>query len=162
MTERRPPGRSLVNPRAIADIVRPAVAGSYGVTGFVSATLGERLLGFLGLVEPGIRMTLKPALTIDLYLTVAYGLPVAEVARQADSAVRYAVRRSLGCEIERLTIHVGGMRYQAEPPAPAQPAGPVTAAQPAGPPAISNTDGARATTEAAVTPGRNGRGDAGS
>ena len=52
------------------------------------------------------------ALTIELHLTVAYGVPVAEVARQVDSAVRYAVRRALEVEIGRLTIHVNGLRFQ--------------------------------------------------
>jgi len=53
-----------------------------------------------------------PALTIELQLTIAYGVPVAEVARQVDSAVRYAVRRALEVEIGRLTIHVNGLRFQ--------------------------------------------------
>jgi uncharacterized alkaline shock family protein YloU len=51
-------------------------------------------------------------LTIELDLTVAYGVPVAEVARQVDSAVRYAIRRALATEVGRLTIHVDGLRYQ--------------------------------------------------
>ena len=37
-------------------------------------------------------------------------MPVAEVARQVDSAVRYALRRALGREVDRLTIHVDGLR----------------------------------------------------
>ena len=35
----------------------------------------------------------------------------AEVARQVDSAVRYAVRRATALEVGRLTIHVGGVRF---------------------------------------------------
>lgn len=112
MTERRVPGRSLVTRRALVDIIRPAVAGSYGVTGFACATPAERLLGWLGLVVPGIRVSLRDGLALELRLTVAYGVPVAEVARQADSAVRYALRRAIGREVDRLTIHVGGMRYE--------------------------------------------------
>ncbi len=50
------------------------------------------------------------ALAIDLDLLVAHGLPIAEVARQVDSAVRYAIRRALGREVDRLTIHVDGLR----------------------------------------------------
>ena len=120
MTERRVPGRSLVTRRALVDIIRPAVAGSYGVTGFACATPAERLLGWLGLVAPGIRVSLRDGLALELRLTVAYGVPVAEVARQADSAVRYALRRAIGREVDRLTIHVGGMRYE---PASVVPAG---------------------------------------
>ena len=43
---------------------------------------------------------------------MAFGLPVAEVARQVDSAVRYALGRALDREPDRLTIHVSGMRYE--------------------------------------------------
>jgi uncharacterized alkaline shock family protein YloU len=122
------PGRSIVSRRAVIDIVRTATLGSYGVTGFAGGLVG-RLLERLGFTQPGIRVsfvdstltetpTATPAsadhgsLTIDLDLTVAYGVPIAEVARQVDSAVRYALRRALGREVSRLTIHVDGLSYQ--------------------------------------------------
>jgi uncharacterized alkaline shock family protein YloU len=123
------PGRSIVTRRAVVDMVRTATLGSYGVTGFAGGMLG-RLLERLGLTHPGIRVTLggeaaasvepgtaaatppSGGITVDLDLTVAYGVPVAEVARQVDSAVRYAIRRALGRELERLTIHVDGLRYR--------------------------------------------------
>ncbi len=103
------PGRSLVTRRAIVDMVRAATVGSYGVTGFAASPL-ERMLGWLGLRQPGIRVCLDDGLEIELDLTVAYGVPIAEVARQVDSAVRYALRRALAREVNRLTIHVGGLR----------------------------------------------------
>lgn len=105
------PGRSAISRRALVDLVRPAVAGSYGVTGFRSRSLLEAVMGRLGLVDPGIRISVRSGIQIDLYLNVAFGLPVAEVARQADSAVRYTIRRALGREVARLTVHVGGMTY---------------------------------------------------
>jgi uncharacterized alkaline shock family protein YloU len=86
------------------------VIGSYGVTGFAGGRSWERLADWLGLPPRGIRIGLEPQLRIELDLTVAHGLPIAEVARQVDSAVRYAIRRALGREVERLTIHVGGLR----------------------------------------------------
>ena len=119
MTDRPAPGRSIVSRRAITDITRSAVRLSYGVTG-VDAGPIERLRGRLGLGEPGIRVSLHHGIELDLSLTVAYGLPVAEVARQVDSAVRYGVRRATGAEVRRLTIHVDGLRYDPAslPPAP--------------------------------------------
>ena len=114
------PGRSLVTRRAVVDVVRAATLGSYGVTGFAGGWLGmirERL----GLGHPGISVTFgppadddepRPDLAIDLDITVAYGLPIAEVARQVDSAVRYSLRNALGRDVTRLTIHVDGLRYQ--------------------------------------------------
>jgi uncharacterized alkaline shock family protein YloU len=122
------PGRSIVSRRAVIDIVRTATLGSYGVTGFAGGIVG-RLLERLGFTQPGVRVSFVDgtasettsnatasvdhvSLTIDLDLTVAYGVPIAEVARQVDSAVRYAVRRALDREVSRLTIHVDGLSYQ--------------------------------------------------
>ena len=104
-------GRTLVTRRAVIDIVRTATLGSYGVTGFAAQPV-ERLLAWLGLGHPGIGVHLGEALDIELELTVAYGVPVAEVARQVDSAIRYAVKRSFGLEVRRLVIHVDGLRVQ--------------------------------------------------
>ena len=104
------PGRSLVTRRAVVDIVRAATLGSYGVVGLTGGGLAGRLADRLGLAPRGIHVALHDRLTIELDLVIGHGLPVAEVARQVDSAVRYAVRQALGREIERLTIHVDGLR----------------------------------------------------
>jgi uncharacterized alkaline shock family protein YloU len=125
-------GRSLVTRRAIVDIVRGAVLGSYGVTG-VDAGPFERLLGRLGVREPGIGVRLDRGLEIDLHLTVAYGVPVAEVARQVDSAVRYGIRRALDREVRRLAVHVGGLRYQPASVPPTKETRPAPATGDAGP-----------------------------
>ena len=93
------PGRSLVTRRALVDMIRAATLGSYGVTGFAASPL-ERLLGRIGLRQPGIHLRLDDGMDIELDLTVAYGVPIAEVARQVDSAVRYSLRRALAREVE--------------------------------------------------------------
>ncbi len=102
-------GRSLVTRRALTDLVRAATLGSYGVIGFAGGGLWGRIAVAVGLPPTGIRIALHEQLTIDLDLTVAHGVPVAEVARQVDSAVRYAVRRALDRDVDRLTIHVAGL-----------------------------------------------------
>jgi uncharacterized alkaline shock family protein YloU len=104
------PGRSLVSRRAIVDVIRSATLGSYGVIGFAGGGPFGRLAERLGLAPHGVRVRLAGGLAIELDLVVAHGLPIAEVARQVDSAVRYAIRRALDREVERLTIHVGGLR----------------------------------------------------
>jgi uncharacterized alkaline shock family protein YloU len=103
-------GRSLVTRRAVVDLVRSATLGSYGVTGFGGRRL-DRWLGRLGLAQPGIVVHRADRLDIELDLTVAYGVPVAEVARQVDSAVRYALHRALDVDVGRLTIHIDGIRF---------------------------------------------------
>ncbi len=105
------PGRSLVTRRAITDVVRAATLGSYGVTGLAGSPLA-RLLARVDLAQPGVVVRFDDGLDVELDLDVALGVPVAEVARQVDSAVRYALRRSFGLEVRRLVIHVGGLRVQ--------------------------------------------------
>jgi uncharacterized alkaline shock family protein YloU len=105
-------GKSIVTRRAIVDIVRTAVQGSYGVTGFSDPSFGRRVLRWVGLDRPGIRLTTEGGLRLDLFINVAFGMPVAEVARQVDSAVRYSLRHYIGAEVAALTIHVDGLRYE--------------------------------------------------
>jgi uncharacterized alkaline shock family protein YloU len=106
-------GKSLVTRRALVDIVTTAVQSSYGVTSFSDPNLGRRVLRWAGLDRPGIKMTTKDGLRLEVFLTVAFGVPVAEVARQVESAVRYSVKRSTGLEVTSLIVHVNGMRHEA-------------------------------------------------
>ena len=104
------PGRSLVSRRAVVDVVQRATLGSYGVIGFSGHGPRRLLSERLGLQPAGLRVHLGSGLTIELDLLVAHGVPIAEVARQVDSAVRYAMRRALDRDVDRLTIHVDGLR----------------------------------------------------
>jgi uncharacterized alkaline shock family protein YloU len=136
------PSQLLVSRRAIGQIVRAAVAGSYGVTGLTDDRLAGQLLVRLGLRPPAIVVRLGSGIRVELRILVAPGVPVAEVARQVDSAVRYSVRQAVEREIDTLTIHVGGLRFQAGPlpepiggPTALRAAPAPSGSQPAGPPA---------------------------
>ena len=105
--------RSLVSRRAIVDVVRAATLGSYGVIGFAGGGFAGRVGERLGLAPRGLVVRIAGTLDIELDLIVAHGVPIAEVARQVDSAVRYAIRRTLDRDVDRLTIHVDGLRVAA-------------------------------------------------
>ena len=92
----------------MTDIVRTAVLGSYGVAGFATPDPWGYVVRWVGLGEPGIRIGLDD-LRVELHIRVAYGLPVAEVARQVESAVRYALRRDLDREPSEVAIHIDGL-----------------------------------------------------
>jgi len=116
--------RTLATKRAIRDLVRTAVLSAYGVTGFAGGGPAGRLLERAGLAHPGLRVDVTPELSVDLRLTVSYGLPVAEVARQVESSVRYTLRHALGREPAKVSIRIGGLVQQpARNPTPAEPAG---------------------------------------
>jgi uncharacterized alkaline shock family protein YloU len=106
------PGRSLVTSRAIRDLVRSATMSVYGVSGFTGGGPIGRLLERFGLAYPGIHLEVGETLAVDLQLTVAYGLPIAEVARQVESAVRYTLLHAVGREPDRITIRIGRLRHE--------------------------------------------------
>jgi uncharacterized alkaline shock family protein YloU len=106
------PGRSLVTRRAVRELVRTAVVSSYGVTGFASGGPVRRTLERLGLAHPGLRVEIEPELVVHLRLTVAYGLPIAEVARQVESSVRWTLRHAIGREPDEVTIRIGQLVHQ--------------------------------------------------
>jgi uncharacterized alkaline shock family protein YloU len=106
------PGRSLVTKRAVRELVRTAVLSVYGVSGFAGGGRLGRLLDRAGFGNPGCRVAIEPAIAVELDLLVAYGLPVAEVARQVESAVRYTLRHAVGEEPERVAIKIGRLHHE--------------------------------------------------
>jgi uncharacterized alkaline shock family protein YloU len=116
-------GRALVTRRAIIDIVRRVTLGQYGVAGFAGNRI-DRLLGWIENRPGGLRVSVAGgALAIRIHLRVAQGLPIAEVARQVDLAVRHAIRTALGREVNQLSIRVARLELHpgGEPPHPPQP-----------------------------------------
>jgi uncharacterized alkaline shock family protein YloU len=109
------PGRGLVTRRAVADLVRRAAVGCYGVTSVSGPRPWDTLVAFVGRGAPGVRVHLGPPLRAELYLSVAHGVPVAEVARNVDEAVRYAVRQALGRDLDELVVHVERLRMATAP-----------------------------------------------
>ena len=106
------PGRSLVTRRAMRDLVRNATLSVYGVSGFAGGGAIGRLLERLRLAHPGLRVEVEREITVDLNLAVAYGLPVAEVARQVEASVRYSISNALGREPDRISIRIGRLRHE--------------------------------------------------
>jgi uncharacterized alkaline shock family protein YloU len=143
------PGRAVVARRALSEIVRDAVLGSYGVTGLAEPTLLARVRARLGLGSRAIRVALHPIVTTEVWVTVAYGVPVAEVARQVDSAVRYGLERALGRAVGPVAIHVQGLEGRpftyGVPAAAALPTAGALHSDPPSVPATPRADGAPAT-----------------
>jgi uncharacterized alkaline shock family protein YloU len=110
MADAHMPGRGLATPRAIGDVVRRAALGSYGVVSVSGPRPWHTALAWIGRATPGVKVRVGPPLTVDLYLAVARGVPVAEVARNVDSAVRYGLRLALAREVDELAIHVDRLR----------------------------------------------------
>jgi uncharacterized alkaline shock family protein YloU len=119
-------GRALVTRRAIIDIVRRVTLGQYGVAGF-TGNWADRVLGWIENRPGGLRVSVAGgSLAIRMHLRVAQGLPIAEVARQVDLAVRHSIRVALGREVDQLSIRVASLELHpgGEPPVPPAQSGP--------------------------------------
>ena len=109
------PGPVARHPPRLTDIVRTAVLGSlrrrrvrddptpWGHSSAGSASASRASASRLD------------DLPVELHLRSPTALPVAEVARQVESAVRYALRRDLDREPDRVAIHIDGLVERDEP-----------------------------------------------
>lgn len=55
----------------------------------------------------------EDGLEMELYITVAYGHPVLEVAESAQKAVKSSIEAMTGCTVSAINIHVGGVTMDA-------------------------------------------------
>lgn len=112
-SRRLPAGKIEVAPRAIASIAAAAVMRSYGVVGMAPQTIREGMARVLPRQDAhkGVKVRIRgDEITIDLYVIVEYGTRIAEVARNAQENVLYAIERALGMPVTRVNVRVQGLR----------------------------------------------------
>jgi len=107
-----PGGRIEVAESAVVTIVREAVIGSYGIVDLAPRSLGSSLvhrLGF-GTESRGIDVVIDGArVSIDVSVVVEYGTPIFTVASNVMQTVTFHVERTLGMEVERVTVNVDAL-----------------------------------------------------
>jgi hypothetical protein len=101
--------------RTIGRTVRKAALGSYGVAAVHEARWYERPLGWFGLKTPGVTITSRDPLRVEVNMDLVAGVPPAAVASNVTKAVRYVVQRDIGRPIDELTLRVGGEQLKAAP-----------------------------------------------
>jgi uncharacterized alkaline shock family protein YloU len=105
-------GNIYVSPRAIATIASQSTIESYGVVGLAAKNLAEGLAQVL-VKDPtlGIEVCFEgDSLQIDLYIIVEYGVRIKSVANSVQDNVRYAIEKAIGLTVNRVDIHVRGLR----------------------------------------------------
>lgn len=110
-----PEGTIEVAPRAIASLVAQAVSRTYGIVGMAPANLRDSFEQVLRKEDQhrgiGVQIS-REAITIDIYVVVAYGVRISEVAQQVISTVNYTLKQSLGLPVAGINVHVQGVRPQ--------------------------------------------------
>ena len=109
-------GRITVAPEAIAQIVGRVAAECYGVVGMslrAPVPARERVTRLLPKGKPTRGIVVRNvdgAVALDLYVVVAYGLNLAEVAATVRSQVAYEVTRLTGLEVAAVEVVIQRVR----------------------------------------------------
>jgi uncharacterized alkaline shock family protein YloU len=110
-------GRIEVSPTAIASLSSQAVLECYGVVGMATKDLAR---GIVQILQPsshrrGVDVHIKEdRIVIDLYVVVEFGTPIAAIARNIQSAVKYTVERALSVPVAAVNVHVQDLRMSVE------------------------------------------------
>ncbi len=108
-----PMGKIEVAPRAIATIAAQAVGQSYGVVGMAPSSLAQGVAMVLRQADAhkGVAVRISDTtITIDLYVILEYGTRLAEVARNVQENVRYAVEQAIGMPVAQVNVRIQGLR----------------------------------------------------
>ncbi len=97
----------------IAGIAASEVAGvagmSGGLVGGITELLGKRSM------SKGVKVDVSDGVaTLDLYLAVAFGARIPDVANQVQTRVKEAVETMTGLSVRQVNIHVQGVTFPPE------------------------------------------------
>jgi len=107
-----PYGNIYISHRAIASIAYKSVLETYGVVGLAPKNLAKGLANAI-VKDPtlGVNVTYNgKSITIDLYIIIEYGTRIKSVANSVSESVKYLVENALGVPVEKVNIHVRGLR----------------------------------------------------
>ena len=110
-------GRITIAPEAIAQIVGRVAAECYGVVGMsLRAPGAARVTRLLPKGKPARGIVVRNAdgaVALELYVVVAYGLNLAEVAATVRSQVGYEVERLTGLQVASVDVHIQNVKRTA-------------------------------------------------
>jgi len=110
-------GKVEILPTAIASLASQAVLECYGVVGMATKDLAR---GIVEILQPsshrrGVDVKIdNQQIEIDLFVVVEYGTPIATVAGNIQSVVKYTVEKSLGVPVTAVNVHVQDLRVSSD------------------------------------------------
>lgn len=105
-------GSILISPQAIASVTKHHTLLSYGVIGLAPRNILEAFYHFFK-KNPnyGINVNYnKSGLNINIYIIVEYGMRIKSVTDSISSSVKYNVEKTIGIPVNRVNVHVRGLR----------------------------------------------------
>ena len=105
-------GTITMNEELIASIAGFAAGENYGIVAMNSKTAGDALLQLVGgeNVKRGVKVSILEDQSIDLYVTLMYGVSLPAVAANTISNVKYRVEELTGLKVKHVNIYVEAVR----------------------------------------------------
>lgn len=109
-------GKVTLSEEVVATIAGVAATECYGVLGLSTHKVADGLAELLGRenLARGVEVHVEhDRVTVALGIVIAYGVHIPEVARNVMEKVKYSVESSTGLKVERVRVHVQGIRMVA-------------------------------------------------
>ena len=100
----------------IATIVGVATTEVEGISGIVGSSAISGILGKASRSVPrGVRVDMQGEdVSVDVSVTVDYGMPIQKVGRNAQENVRKSIESMTGLHVEKVDLHVVGVSFEKE------------------------------------------------
>lgn len=106
-------GKIQISDEVIVSIAGSAALDCYGLVGMSTRTLRDGITDLLGKdrLSKGIEIRQdKDKTHLDLYIIVAYGTKISEVALNVQNKVKYTLKEVAGIDVQTVNIFVQGVR----------------------------------------------------
>lgn len=101
-----------ISPTAVATIAYHATLESYGVVGLAPKNLADGIVHTITR-EPMRGVSVRyngEDIDIEVNVIIEYGTRINSVAESVANTVRYHVEKALGLRVNRVSVHVAGLR----------------------------------------------------
>jgi uncharacterized alkaline shock family protein YloU len=105
-------GAIHILPNAVATIAYHATLQSYGVVGLAPKNLADGIVHTITR-EPSHGVSVHyngEDIDIDIHIIVEYGTRINSVATSVANTVRFHVEKALGLKVNKINVHVAGLR----------------------------------------------------
>lgn len=102
-------GKLTISTKIIAQIAGEAAMECYGVVGMSSQKLKDSVVEILKKENytKGIKISQdKDDMIIDIFLVIAYGIKLSEVALEVQKKIRYTLESTLDIRVQTINVHV--------------------------------------------------------
>ena len=107
-------GDIFVDPEVVETIAGMAVVDCYGLVGMVARNIATGLGSILGVesLRKGVKVQYsEDGSIIDVYVIMAYGLKIHEIANSVREKVAYDLYHEAGLTVAAVNVNVMGIKY---------------------------------------------------